>query len=224
MIEYTIVRSNRKTVAIYIHNGSVEVRAPLKATKRDIDKFVESKAVWISKNLSVSTEQAEQRDGFRLDYGSFIPYRGNQYPIYAKEGGHAGFDDRGFYIPPGLTDKQIKAACAQVYKMLAKRDIPHKVSEYSIQMGVAPISIKINSAKTRWGSCSSSMRLNFSWMLIMADDEAIDYVVVHELAHLTEMNHSIRFWKIVESVLPDYKKRHQQLKDLQQRLATEDWG
>jgi predicted metal-dependent hydrolase len=65
--------------------------------------------------------------------------------------------------------------------------------------------------------------LNFSWRLVMADDAAIDYVVVHELAHITEMNHSPEFWAIVAGVLPDYKERRRRLKLLQLRLNSEDW-
>ena len=90
-------------------------------------------------------------------------------------------------------------------------------------MGVTPIAVKINSAMRRWGSCSSRMSLNFSWRLIMADDAIIDYVVVHELAHIKEMNHSARFWAVVESVLPDFRERKRKLKELQSRLSGEDW-
>jgi len=90
-------------------------------------------------------------------------------------------------------------------------------------MGLSPNSLKINSAKTRWGSCSSKANLNFSWMLMMADDEVIDYIVVHELAHLRQMNHSPQFWEIVEKYIPDYKERKKRLKLLQLKLNEEDW-
>jgi hypothetical protein len=90
-------------------------------------------------------------------------------------------------------------------------------------MSVTPIAVKINSAKTRWGSCSNKKSLNFSWRLIMADDDVIDYVVVHELAHLREMNHSPRFWAVVEAVLPDYRERKLKLRALQAKLNREDW-
>ena len=91
-------------------------------------------------------------------------------------------------------------------------------------MNVTPIAVKVNSAKTRWGSCSGRNSINFSWRLIMADDDVIDYVIVHELAHIKEHNHSDRFWAVVASVLPDYKMRQAKLKILQKKLASEDWG
>ncbi|MDR2568929.1 MAG: M48 family metallopeptidase, partial [Oscillospiraceae bacterium] len=74
-----------------------------------------------------------------------------------------------------------------------------------------------------WGSCSAKKSLNFSWRLIMADEDVIDYVVVHELAHLIEMNHSVRFWAVVERVLPDYRERQKWLRELQRKLNVEDW-
>ena len=223
MIEYTLVRSNRKTIALYVKNGGVEVRAPLKMPKRAIDEFVASKEKWINDKLAASGERRARRENFTLTYGDSVTYRGKQYQITKKAGNHAGFDDERFYMPPNLTPKQIKAACIQIYRMLAKRDLTNRVPDFAKQMSVMPASVKINAAKTRWGSCSGKKSLNFSWRLIMADDDVIDYVVVHELAHITEMNHSDRFWAIVAGVLPDYKERQKRLKELQRRLSGEDW-
>ena len=90
-------------------------------------------------------------------------------------------------------------------------------------MEVAPSAVGITAAKTRWGSCSARRSINFSWRLAFADDAVIDYVVVHALAHITEMNHSARFWAIVAAVLPDYRERRERLKILQRRLVAENW-
>jgi predicted metal-dependent hydrolase len=224
MIEYTLTRSNRKSVALYVRNGNVEVRAPLHMPKRDIDSFVASKEAWITNRLAKSREQSERRGAFALNYGDTVLYRGKEYPIAVKNGSRIGFDDTAFYMPPNLTPEQIKSACVQIYRMLAKRDLTAKTLGFAKQMNVMPAAVKINGARTRWGSCSGKKSINFSWRLIMADADVIDYVVVHELAHITEMNHSKKFWEIVEGVLPDYKMRQLRLRELQQRLNTEDWG
>jgi hypothetical protein len=191
MINYILTRSKRKTVALHIRDGTVEIRAPLKTPKRDIDKFISSKEKWIVDKLALSNERMKQRESFSLDYGDTVLYRGKQYPIMAKDGG--------------------------------RRDLTEKALGFAKQMSAIPAAIKINGAKTRWGSCSGKKSLNFSWRLIMAEDDVIDYVVVHELAHITEMNHSPRFWSVVESVLPDYRERRIKLKALQRRLSCEDW-
>jgi len=172
VINYTLTRSARKTVAIYIKDGEVEVRAPHRVPMCWIDNFVLSKNNWIQKTLSKQQAIVERKIT--------------------------------------LTSDEIKH-----YKTLAKAHIPKRVALFAAQMGVAPTAVKITSAMKRWGSCSSRGSINFSWRLILADDAVIDYVVVHELAHLTEMNHSERFWAIVEAVLPDYRERKRKLNELQ---------
>jgi len=223
MISYTLTRSNRKTLALYVRNGAVEVRAPYKAPKSDIERFIASKEKWITDRLAISNERMELRKSFALTYGDHVLYQGTQYPITAKQGNRIGFDDASFYMPPDLTPDQVKYACSSIYRMLAKRDLTRKTHEYAGIMSVMPTSVRINGAKTRWGSCSAKNSINFSWRLIMADDKVIDYVVVHELAHIVELNHSERFWTLVESIIPDYNDRKHKLKELQHKLGGEDW-
>lgn len=225
MITYNLARSKRKTMAIYIRpDVTVEVRAPLKVAKADIDKFVASKEKWIKEKLRLVEEKSEKRAVFSLDYGSKVLFKGKEYPIVERPGNLAGFDDECFYLPPGLAGEQIKNTCIQIYKMLGKQLLTAKTGKYSQLMGVDSLAVKINSAKTRWGSCSSRKNINYSWRLVMAQDEVIDYVVVHELAHLREMNHSDRFWQIVAAILPDYQERQKKLKSLQKLLSEQDWS
>ncbi len=222
-IDYTLIRSKRKTAAIYVRGGVVEVRAPLKMPQRDINKFVAAHEKWIAERLAESLEQLQRRAAFTLTYDSRVLYRGKEYPITAKNGNHIGFDQGVFYMPPDLPSAQIKAFCIQIYRMLAQRDLTAVTLKFAEKMGVTPSNIKINGAKTRWGSCSPGKNINFSWRLIMAEEAVIDYVVVHELAHLMEMNHSKQFWNIVAGVIPDYKERKARLHELQVRLASENW-
>ena len=91
--------------------------------------------------------------------------------------------------------------------------IPGKVRSYAAHMGVTYGRITIRNQKTRWGSCSSKGNLNFNCLLMLMPEEILDYVIVHELAHRIEMNHSAAFWLIVEKELPDYRKRRKWLKD-----------
>jgi hypothetical protein len=195
----------------------------MRTPKREIDRFVSDKEQWILSCIAKQRIQAEQKESFTVNYDSRIAFRGRLYPIIKRDGKLAGFDDEAFYMPQGLPPERIKSVCIQLYKMLAKAYISNRVAVFAAEMGATPSAVKINSATKRWGSCSARGSLNFSWRLIMADDGIIDYVVVHELAHLTELNHSVRFWAIVESVLPDYRERRVKLRELQQRLSSEDW-
>ena len=222
-MEYYLTRTNRKTAAIYVRNARVEVRAPLRMSKRDIDSFVLSKEKWISQRLERSISQVNQREAFNLSYGDYILMRGATYPLTAKPGTHAGFDGKVFFMPPNLAPEQIKTVCVQIYRRLAKAYLTERTLFYANRMGAAPAAIRINNAQTRWGSCSGKRSINYSWRLIMADDSVIDYVVIHELTHLFELNHSGRFWAIVARLLPDYGERKSRLHELQVRLAGEDW-
>ena len=98
----------------------------------------------------------------------------------------------------------------------AKEVIPRRVAYYAARMGLTGRynRITIKEQKTRWGSCSTKGNLNFNWRLMLMPDRLLDYVVVHELAHLYEMNHSSRFWRIVEGQIPDYKERRELLNQL----------
>jgi len=176
---YTLVRSSRKTIAIYIRpGGNVEVRAPLRASRRDIDRFVASKQAWINEKIALVQARPEA-------------------PVY----------------DPAL-EKQ--------YRARAKEILPGKVAYYANLMGLSPAQVKVNGAQKRWGSCSGKGNLNFSWRLMLADDDVIDYVVVHELAHLREMNHSPRFWAVVAAVVPDYHEKQANLRALQRGIAEEN--
>lgn len=200
------------------------MRAPQRVPRHDIDRFVASKEKWIHDSLRKTIERSEKRESFALDYGGALLYRGREYPITARSGNKVGFADDAFYMPPALPPEEVRYACVQIYRMLARRYLISRTYDIAQKMGAMPAAVKINNAKKRWGSCSAKKSINFSWFLIMADDEVIDYVIVHELAHMTQMNHSAGFWSIVERVIPDYKARKARLSVLQKRISNEDWG
>ncbi|MCL1788300.1 MAG: M48 family metallopeptidase, partial [Defluviitaleaceae bacterium] len=212
MTTYTLTRSRRKTLALHIKNGALEVRAPYHCPQHEIDRFIASKEKWITDKLATSQQRTANKAAFTLNYGDEILFLGALYPIVAKPGHRAGFDGKCFYMPPHLTPAQIKEVCIKTYRRLAKTHLTALVEQVAPQMGVSPAAVKINGAKTRWGSCSSRKSINFSWRLVMGGGDVVEYVVVHELAHLLEMNHSPAFWAVVEGVLPDYKQRQKRLK------------
>lgn len=111
--------------------------------------------------------------------------------------------------PEVLTEEQMQA----LYEK-ARRILPDRVRYYSAQMGLKPSAVRINRAKTRFGSCSSQGSINFSCRLLQCPKEAVDYVVVHELAHLRFMNHGKEFYRLIETYLPDYRERKKRLKEV----------
>lgn len=224
MIEYTLIRSKRKSIAIHIKkDATLEVRAPHRTSIAEIEKLILLKEKWIKKRLAEIQIKNEKKAEFHLNYGDYLKYKGRKYSIVSLKGNRIGYQNETFYFPDNLNTDQIKDCAVQICKELAKRDLIKKAVEFSKEMKVSPAGIKINSAKTRWGSCSGKNSINFSWRLIMADDYIIDYVVVHELAHIKQHNHSPAFWAVVKEVFPDYKEREKALKKFQKELAFEDW-
>lgn len=225
MAQYTLVRSRRKTLAIHItRDAAVEVRAPMKMPLDYIESFVKKKEKWIEEHIHRRERSIDEQKAFTISYGDHVLFCGREYPVRGKEGRRAGFDAQGVWVPKGLSPEEIKYAVVQVYRSLAKRLLKMKADEFAAIMGVTPAAVKITGAKTRWGSCSGKNNICFSWRLVMAETDVIDYVVIHELAHLKELNHSPRFWAIVQGVMPDYKERVRKLKKLQEKLLTQDWN
>lgn len=221
MFRYTLLKSKRKTIAITIDlNGNIVVKAPMRANKNDVDYFLREKQDWIQKHVAIQKENAEKRADNLKGKLETLTYLGKEYPVLNKE--PYGFDTKCFTFPD-LPFEQLRSGIIIFYKNEAKKLLDEKVAYYSRMVGVNPTSVKINSAKTRWGSCSAKGSLNFSWKLILAEESVVDYVVVHELCHLKQMNHSNLFWAEVQKVVPDYKQKREKLKDVQKKIMLQCW-
>lgn len=210
MKNFKTVKSNRKTIGIYIlPDASVEVRCPKNADMNTVNEFVEKKSAWIEKAVGEKKRALAEKQSFLLASGAQVYFLGKPLTVRISHVHH--IDDSGFYI----SGKNLRQSAENLYRRYAKSILTQKVEYFSKIMSCSPTSVKINGARTRWGSCSGKNALNFSWTLISADEEAVDYVVVHELAHTIEHNHSARFWAIVEKYMPDYQRRRKLLENAQ---------
>ena len=170
MIEYELVRSKRKTLAVQVtREGRVIVRAPLRLAKCRVEQFVAEHIDWIRRALA---DQQSRREAH----------------------------------PEPDAEKR-----AELIRR-AKTELPRKVRHYADLMGLHPAGLKITSARTRFGSCSGKNSICFSWRLMDYPEPAVDYVVVHELAHIAHHDHSPQFWALVERYLPDYRQRRAMLR------------
>lgn len=222
-MDYSVVRGKRKTVQIRVlPDGTVQVLAPKGYPDRDIEAIIQKHREWIEARLLIVQARLEKRKVFSVSPGDSLYYFGKAYPVLENRAGSVRFDYQAFYVPPRCFE-EIKGPLLRLYRTLAEEAVKERVNLWSERLRLYPESVKITGAKTRWGSCSNRKSLNFSWRLVMASPEAVDYVVVHELAHIAEMNHSARFWELVCRYVPDYKLRKKELSLLQQRLAEEDW-
>lgn len=223
-MEYTVKMSARKTLGIYVlKDGSVEIRCPFGTSAERIRRFADEKQSWIDEMSNRNKERFNKKNEFTVNLGDRLPFLGKEYPVEGVSENKYGFDGNRFYVPAGIDSEQIKSCIISTYKKLAENIIKKRVDDIVPVMHTVPSAVKINSANTRWGSCSGKNSINFSWKLIMADKSAVDYVIVHELAHITEHNHSPAFWAIVERVIPDYRKKRELLRILGEKLQNENW-
>jgi len=186
----------------------VIVQTPYHTAKSEIDHLIEAKKSWLHKRLY---EHRERKRGDKSFIGgeAFL-YLGDSYPLFVID---AGGDD--VQTPPlALSERffllrrdhasEARRLFVEWYRDRALKHIRERVLHFSSALDSFPRGVRISNATCRWGSCSADNRLFFSWRLVMAPPQVIDYVVLHEFAHMHEKNHSRRFWNIMETVLPDY--------------------
>lgn len=215
--DYRIVRSSRKTVAIHIaKNAEVEVRAPYGVPKRFIAQCVASKKDWIVEKQALLLQRAHEKASFLIEGGTLLTVLGESRPVHLAEGTHARYDGEIFTLPSKLSQDERKFVLARLYQAIAKKALPPMVQKMASKYGFSFAGVGITSAKTRWGSCSSGNRLNFTWRLLALPLPLTEYVIIHELCHTRAHNHSPAFWREVAAILPDYKKSRAALKATRQ--------
>lgn len=207
-----IIRSKRKTIALIVSGeAKVIVRAPMMVNLEYIKKFVFEKRFWINKKKNQIFRNGGPAKNKEFVNGEEFFYLGEAYQLKIENCQAIKLSDC-LYFPEKYL-KNSRAKMIKWYKQRAREKIAERAIWYSRITGWKFKSFSITSAEKRWGSCGSSGSINFSWKLIMAPLQVVDYVVVHELAHLVERNHSAEFWNKVRMILPDYKTKQRWLKD-----------
>lgn len=211
MIEYTIERSKRKSVAIYVKNGAVKVKAPLKTSVAAIDRFVQSKSKWITKKLYESNARASRFSDVSalksfLYMGSTLRITPSERKTLAVSGDELQVPKEYFFCGELIANEAFTHKLVLMYKRLATKYLGNRLKEISEITGLKYSSFSLTNAKTKWGSCDTLNRIRLNWRLILLDKRLSDYVMAHELAHTAEHNHSRKFWETVGRIYPDYKE------------------
>lgn len=224
-LAYTIKRSEkrRKLTITVERDRSVVVHAPTEASDETIQRVVESKRQWIHEKIK---HQQKYKDlphpaGKEFVSGESVLYLGRQYRIEIVERGceEIRFTQR-FIVPSSLVSGE-KGAMREWYVARANEKILPRVRRHAHQLGVEYKGAKIVDNRYRWGSCTVNDNVNFNWRLIKAPMFVIDYVIVHELAHLIEANHTPRFWNIIRAQIPRMERARTWLSENGQVLEEE---
>ena len=224
-MNYTVIRSRRrkKTLSIQVEkDGTVLVRVPLRVVQADIDRFLKEKKQWLLRAIGRQQKQNHDRPARAFIPGERFDYLGGTYPLQIGERDNPGdaltFTGREFLLRRDALGG-VRVLFHLWYQKQARVHLDERVRRFSGLLGLSPAGVAVHNARSRWGSCSPEDRVRFTWRLIMAPPEIIDYVVVHELCHMKIRDHSRDYWGLVQSVLPDYKKRRAWLKDHGNLLA-----
>lgn len=214
-----LIQSSRKTVGLEITpQGKLIVRAPAMVNPGMLQVFLSKKANWIHQKKKLAQARAQLEPALDLGSSSRVLLCGKYYPVNYIDGKYLRFDG-GFFIPKVGIPQQKKLIVGWL-KRKAKKYLLQRVENLACRLGISYRKVRITSARKRWGSCSAKGNLNFTYRLIMAPPAVIDYVIIHELIHILEHNHSRKFWEKVSLALPDYKYCQQWLKENEYRLAV----
>ncbi len=229
-LKYILTKSSRKTVGITIEqNGTVKVTSPFHVSENYINELLQRKSHWIIKKLNnIEIRAVKANKAKRFEEGEHFRLLGKEYRLKLYRSGTLKkptirlIDDNIIIAAPENAEvDKLKDSLKLWYIKQFKLVIADRIKYYSSIIDVCPKKITVREQKTRWGSCSSKGNINLNWKLIMASIEVLDYVVVHELCHMREMNHTKEFWKLVEGVLPQYKTCRVWLKENGDLLSIE---
>ena len=223
-VDYRLVRARRRTIGMAVDLDGLTVRAPRWVTLREIEEALVERAIWIVRTLA--EWRSRQRDVLPREWrtGAPILYQGAELRL-------AVFPSRATAVRADLFDLTVlhpqaqdeRAVADTVSRWLrdeaAQRILP-RVAAYAHRVTAAPPPVRLSNARSEWGSCNHKGEIRLNWRLIQLPPTLADYVVAHEVAHLVELNHSRRFWALVESLLPGHDAHRRELEDWTALLAA----
>ncbi len=215
-VSYTLKRSGkRRSIGLCIDDDGLTVSMPLRASEKWLHSVLQERAAWIVEKLA--EWEAKKPEPMRWVDGEAVHFMGEALNLRVVPSL--------FEAPPMLQGRQLyvhvadsanRAAIEQSVTRWQQHEASvlfrERVAHFSPLLGVSPAEVKLSSARTQWGSCTARGTVHLNWQLIKLPLRLVDYVVVHELAHLVEMNHSAAFWDVVKSACPDFRKRRNELR------------
>ena len=215
-VAYLLKRSQqRRSIVLSVDEHGLTVSAPWRSSEQRIVGVIRDAEAWVLKKLDVWSAFPARNQSWI--HGEKVRYLGRDLSLHLTADSIATLamlqEGDGLHI--SLADpahkESVKAAVVKWYRRHAQSNFAARIGEFAPGLDLPTPRLFLSSARTRWGSCNAKREVRLNWRLIQATQSTIDYVVVHELAHLIEMNHSRRFWKLVASVCPHYREACEEL-------------
>ncbi len=218
---YTVKRMRRRSLRLFITDtGEVMVYAPLRTDDRVIEEFVSRHEKWVEEHIEII---AGQRDALERHVET-IRFTGRECRVVQDSVPAPVLTRDMCLVVPETTVQKERKLITDWYKRQAESLLTMRTQHWAEIMDLHPEKISISNARKRWGSCSSEGHVVYSWRLIAADRDEIDYVIIHELSHIRFLNHSRAFWELVERYCPLYRQSEKKLNDLARYLKVTGWS
>ncbi len=217
-VAYQLRRSRRRTIGLAIDQRGLRVGAPLQARLGDIESLIREHGQWVLDKLAAWRE-LPAAEKLAVADGTVISALGAALTVTVTPGSRQRWlfsgDKLHLFVPPAVAastvlEKSLREKARAVFR--------ERLAHHAPLLGVAPPPLRLSAARTRWGSCSHHGGISLNWRLVFMPLPVVDYVVAHELAHLREMNHSPRFWSVVEQLCPEWRARRLELRQLGRQI------
>jgi predicted metal-dependent hydrolase len=224
VVEYRLRRARRRTIGFQIDDDGLTISAPRWVTVREIEAAIAEKSRWIGTKQREWQAWREKRrlPQVRFADGASLPYLGGSVTLRlraeaGRTGLHEALDELHLALPQDAAEGQIRDAVQAWLQGEAARIFEERIARFGDRIGAKFSGWRLSSARSQWGSCTHDGRVRLNWRLVHFALPVIDYVVAHELAHLHELNHSPRFWKAVEQLLPGFEAARDAIKGVDMR-------
>lgn len=213
-----IIRSSRKSCAVEIKDGEIILRLPNRLPAGlSAEKIFERFRPWLERKQSEIVEKKVENPPKKIKFGDNFPLFDEFYPLHY--GNRSGFKD-GFYLNVADED-ELANSLRELYIEIADIMLRNRLAELAKSFGLSYGGCRISNAKKRWGSCSNQGKISLNWRLLLIPRALADYIIIHELSHLKELNHSPRFYAEQSRLLPDWQEREARLREF--NLKIDNW-
>jgi predicted metal-dependent hydrolase len=222
-VDYRLIRARRRSIGMEVHFDGLTVRAPRWVALRDIEAALVERGAWILRSLA--EWRGRRRDVMPSEWisGAPIAFRGAALTLALYPARHAEIAADLFHVTvrhPHAHDERQVAECVRAWlRDQARTLVATRVAHYVRHIGAQLPTVRLSNARSEWGSCNAQGDIRLNWRLVQLPPPLAEYVVAHEVAHIVELNHSRRFWAVVESLLPGHAELRRQLDDWTALLA-----
>ena len=221
LIEYT---NRKRTISLQVKDNKLIIKAPRTVSRKNLDEVIQNKQKWIKRRAILDFEEQKLRNRKFINNEKFF-FRGNEYRLSLILGGKEEVkivdglllvtfkDDR------AIESKNVKSLIEDWYVRESAKILNTRTYEFAKKMKVRPTGITVKNYVAKWGSCTAKNKISYNWRIIMAPDCIVDYLIIHELCHIIEHNHSKNFWDYVGTYCEDFQKKRKWLRENGHKLV-----